>query len=103
MIEYGLSQAYESSAGMEGCARPDGVQFNDNGFKPIDQHWIAIAEFIKLPGLLLEHTEDRIQRLALINGGSSWVVEEVLACVLGVLSQGRVKVGIGGGGCGGCI
>ena len=88
---------------MEGCPRPDGMQVKDNGFKPIGQLGIAIAEFIKLPGLLLEHTEDRIRRFALINGGSLWVVEEGFPCVLGVLSQGRVKVWIGGGGCGGCI
>ena len=88
---------------MEGCAQPDGVQFKDNVFKPISQLGIAISEFIKLPGLLLEHTEDRIRRFPLINSGSLWVVEEVFPCVLGVLGQGRVKVWIGDGGCGGCI
>jgi len=75
----------------------------DNRPEPLDQLGIAIPEFIKGLGLLLEYSKNRIRRLASMDGSSQWVVAEILSCAFGILGQGHVKEGFEVGLWGGCI
>ena len=79
------------------------MQCIDNGCKPLDQLQIAIPEFIKSPGLLVEYCEDGIRRLASINDGGQGVVAKILSGAFGVLVQGGIKEGFEVGGSGGCM
>ena len=69
----------------------------DNRPEPFDQLGITIPEFIKGLGLRLEYGENVIRRLASIDGGSQWVVAEILSSAFGILGQGYVKEGFEGG------
>ena len=93
-----LRRAYGISAGAED--RVNGVESIDNRFEPLEQLGITIPESVEREGLFLEYSEDRIQRPASIDGGSHWVIAEILAGSFGVLVQGSVEEGfeVGGGG-----
>jgi len=69
----------------------------DNRLEPLDQLGIAIPEFIKGPGLRLEYSKNVIRRLASIDGGSQWVVAEILSSAFGILVQGYFEEGLEGG------
>jgi len=69
----------------------------DNRPEPLDQLGVAIPEFIERLGLRLENSENVIRRLAFIDGGSQWVVAEILSCAFGVLGQGCLEEGFEAG------
>jgi hypothetical protein len=69
------------------------MQLIDNRPEPLDQLGITIPKFIKRVGLLLEYSKNLIRRLASIDGGSQWVVAEILTSAFGVLGQGSVEEG----------
>ena len=75
----------------------------DNRPEPFDQLGITIPEFIERLGLRLEYSKNRIRRLASIEGGSQWVVAEILSSVSGILVQSYGEEGFEGGRKGGRI
>ena len=94
---------YKTSASAEGHVGRDGVQPIDNGFEMSDQSKVAILEFMKCQGLLLEYREDRIRGRAFVEYGGDRVVSEILACGFGKLGQSGFEEGFEVGGSGGCI
>jgi len=73
------------------------VQPIDNRPEPLDQLQITISEFVKCMGLRLEYSENLIRRSISIDGGSQWVVTEILSSAFGILVQGCVDVRLWGG------
>ena len=73
------------------------MQPTDNRPEPLDQLGIAIPEFVECLGLRLEYSENVIRRLAFIDGGSQWVVAEILSSAFGILVQSCVEDGFEGG------
>ena len=69
----------------------------DNRPEPLDQLGIAIPKFIERLRLRLEYSENVIRRLASIDGGSQWVVAEILSSAFGILFQSCVEEGFEGG------
>ena len=65
----------------------------DNRPEPLDQIGITIPEFIQRLGLLLEYNKNPIRRVTSIDGGSQWVIAEVLTSASGILGQGCVEEG----------
>jgi len=93
----------ETGASAEDCVGRDSMQPIDNRPEPFDQVGITIPEFIKRLGLHLEYSKNRIRRPASIDGGSQWVVAEILSSAFGILVQGCVEEGFEVGLWGGCI
>ena len=69
----------------------------DDRPEPLDQLGITIPEFIEGLGLRLEYRKNVIRRPTSINGGSQWVVAEILSSALRILVQSCVKEGFEGG------
>lgn len=63
----------------------------DNRYEPLKQLGIIIPKSVERERLLLEYSENRIQRPASIDDGSHWVIAEILASSFGVLVQGSVE------------
>ena len=78
------------------------MQHVDDGFEPPKQFGIAILEFVKRPGLLLEYMKDRFGTVAALNLGGEWVVAEIFPSLFSVLLQGSIEKSREGGG-EGCI
>jgi len=61
------------------------VQIIEHGAKPQDQIGIAVSNFLRVLGLFLEYGKERFGRVAAVNFGGEWAVEEILPGQLGVL------------------
>jgi len=92
-----LIWTYETGTGTEDYVGRDIVQPIDNRCEPLDQLGITIPEFIKGLGLRFEYSKNRIRRFASIDGGSQWVVAEILPSTYGILGQGCFEEGLEGG------
>jgi hypothetical protein len=90
-MKYGTGWTYEAGPVAEDCVGRDSVQSIDDRPEPLDQLRIAIPEFIERLRLLLEYSEDRIWRVASIDGSSQWVIAKILTSALGVLCQSCVE------------
>lgn len=82
---------YITGDATKGFVGREGMQDLDNRFEPLEQFDIAVPEFVKCSGLLLEYCNNRIRVIATIDLGSEWVVAEVFAGLLCVLRQGGIK------------
>ena len=56
--------------------------------KPHNQIGIAVPDILKFLGLFLEYGKEGFGRVAAINFGGEWAVEEIFPGLLGVLSEG---------------
>jgi len=61
------------------------VQAIEHGAKPPDQIGIAVPNFLKFLGLFLEYGKEGFGRVAAINLGGEWAVEEIFPGPFGVL------------------
>jgi len=73
------------------------VQPIDDRPEPLDQLGIAIPESIEGLGLRLEYSKNVIRRPTSIDGGSQWMVAEILSSASGILDQGYVEEGLEAG------
>ena len=105
-MEYGTgleTWTYKTGAGAGDCVSRDSMQPFDKRPEPLDQLGVTVSKFIKRLGLRLEYSKNRIWRVASIDGGSQWVVAEILTCAFGILGQRCVEEGFEVGLWGGCV
>ena len=70
MINNKCCKIYTASAVAKDFVGRDGVQYLDDRFEPLEQLGIALPEFVKPSGLLLEYVKDRIGAVTAIELGS---------------------------------
>ena len=61
------------------------MQVIEHGAKPPDQIGIAVPNFLKSSGAFMEYGKEGFGRIAAINFGGEWAVEEIFPGLLGVL------------------
>ena len=64
------------------------VQVIEHGPNTQDQIGIAVPNFLKSLGLFMEYEKEGLGRVAAINFGGEWAVEEIFPGLFGVLAYG---------------
>lgn len=69
------------------------MQVIERGAKPQDQIGIAVPNFLKFLGAFMEYGKEGFSRIAAINFGGEWAIEEIFPGLLCVLGQGFAEEG----------
>lgn len=67
------------------------MQTIDQWPEPLDQFGIAVSKFIKSSSLLFKYSKDSVGRVAMVEHGGAWMVDEIMPGLLRVLGQGSLE------------